>query len=88
MKNKVWLVYVLAGMLFGIPHVEAQAAVDVQIGTRIAIGSGKGNHQYHHHHHHRRYVESRRFREERRRHHDREYHRHHPRRGSSITIKL
>ncbi len=85
MKKKIWLVLGIAGMLLGMPHVDAQAVVKVQIGTKVNIGSGR---VYRRHHHNRRYVDSRRLREERRRRRDIEYRRHHQRRNSGITIKF
>lgn len=85
MKKKIWLVLGIAGMLLGMPHVDAQAVVKVQIGTRVNVG---GERVYRRHHHHRRYSNSRRAREERRRHRDIEYRRHHQRQNSSLTIKF
>jgi hypothetical protein len=85
MKKKMWLVLGISGMLFGMPHVDAQAVVKVQIGTRVHIG---GERVYHRHYHNRRYTESRRAREERRRRREIEYRRHHQRRGSGVTIRF
>ncbi|NTW88993.1 MAG: hypothetical protein HGB26_07720 [Desulfobulbaceae bacterium] len=85
MKKKIWLVLGIAGMLLGMPHVDAQAVVKVQIGTRVNIGGERVHRRYYHN---RRSADSRRAREERRRRRDIEYRRHHQRRGSGVTIKF
>jgi hypothetical protein len=56
MKKNIWVALGIAGILFGTPLAEVQAA-SVGVGANISIG-GKKHHKHYKRHSHRRYRHS------------------------------